>query len=170
VDLYGPLVYCWCRRCRLPDADVADVFQDIFAAVAAHLDGFRKEAAGDSFRGWLLTITRNKIRDYYRRRHHRPEAVGGSAAQELLHNVPDPGDEPHPQAESEDTEFLRRALELVRGDFEENTWQAFWQVVVEDRSAVEVSTALGVSVNAVYKARARVLARLREELGDLIEH
>jgi RNA polymerase sigma-70 factor (ECF subfamily) len=154
----------------MPDADVADVFQEIFAAVAAHLHGFHKEGAGDSFRGWLLTIARNKVRDYYRRRQKHPEAVGGSDAQELLHNLPDPGDESSPPSESEDTDLLRRALELVRGDFEETTWQAFWQVVVEDRSAAEVAAALGVSVNAVYKARARVLARLREELGDLIDH
>jgi RNA polymerase sigma-70 factor (ECF subfamily) len=64
---------------------------------------------------------------------------------------------------------LRRALEMVRGDFGKNTWQAFWWVAVEDRQTDDVSADLGISVNAVRKAKARVLRRLREEFGDLLD-
>src|SRR5277367_2420601 len=67
VDLYAPLVYRWCRRSGLPEQDAADVFQDVFQAVATHIAGFRKEKESDTFRGWLRTITRNKIRDHFRK-------------------------------------------------------------------------------------------------------
>src|SRR6516165_9836782 len=63
VDLYAPLVYHWCQRAKLPPQDAADVFQEVFRSVAEHVVSFRRDRAGDSFRGWLHTITRNKIND-----------------------------------------------------------------------------------------------------------
>src|SRR5262245_26479493 len=68
VNLYAPLVAAWCRRFNVAEQDVADLLQDVFASVACHLDRFRKESPEDTFRGWLATITRNKARDYHRRR------------------------------------------------------------------------------------------------------
>ncbi len=167
VDLYGPLVMAWCRRFGLPEAELADVFQETLAAVATHLGGFRRDRSGGSFRGWLWTITRNKVHDSFRRRHVNPLAMGGAAGQDVLDNLVSPVAEP--SSESDERELLLRALDLVRGDFEDRTWHAFWQVVVEGQSAGDVAPTLGLTINAVYKARARVLARLREELGDLLD-
>src|SRR4051794_38956050 len=59
VELYAPLVYHWCRRARLGEEDTADVFQEVFRAVARTIGAFRRDRAGDTFRGWLRTITRN---------------------------------------------------------------------------------------------------------------
>ena len=77
VDLYAPLVYHWCRRSALSPEDAADVFQEVFRSVAEHIAGFRRDRAGATFRGWLRTITRNKINDHFRRsqgRARRPAA------------------------------------------------------------------------------------------------
>src|SRR5262245_54299739 len=63
VALYAPLVFHWCRRWDLQHQDAADILQDVFQAVATHIAQFRKEREGDTFRGWLRTITRNKVRD-----------------------------------------------------------------------------------------------------------
>lgn len=60
-------------------------------------------------------------------------------------------------------------MELIRGDFSEATWQAFSRVVVAGETASAVAAALGVSENAVYMARHRVLARLRQELEGLLD-
>src|ERR1043166_3893337 len=67
VDLYAPLVYHWCRRAQLGPEDTGDVFQETFRAVSQHIHAFRRDRPGDSFRGWLRTITQNKIRDHFRR-------------------------------------------------------------------------------------------------------
>src|SRR4051812_12629786 len=64
--LYGPVVYDWCRRAGLQDQDAADVGQDVFQAVSSGLNDFRRERSGDTFRGWLWMITRNKLRDHWR--------------------------------------------------------------------------------------------------------
>ncbi|HUY31871.1 MAG TPA: sigma-70 family RNA polymerase sigma factor [Pirellulales bacterium] len=63
LALYGPLVYHWARQKRLQDQDASDIVQEVFRNVATHIGSFRRDREGDSFRGWLWTITRNKIRD-----------------------------------------------------------------------------------------------------------
>jgi|SRR5262245_11089648 len=164
VALYAPLVLHWCRRWGLPAADAADVFQDVFQSVAAHLGGFRRDRAGDTFRGWLRAITRNKVNDHFRRRQKEPGAVGGSEARMLLAQLPEvvPVDE-----DEAEHVILHRALDLVRDEFEPRTWQAFWRTAVEGRPAADVGAELGMSAGAVRVAKSRVLHRLRAELGDL---
>ena len=66
-----------------------------------------------------------------------------------------------------DRGLFGRALELIRGEFEERTWQAFWLTAVEDRAAGDVALELGMSPGAVRVAKSRVLRRLREELGEI---
>ena len=76
VGLYAPLVYRWCRRWDLPKQEIADVFQDVFQAVATHIASFRKEKQGDTFRGWLRTIAHNKVRDHFRKMGREPGGAG----------------------------------------------------------------------------------------------
>jgi RNA polymerase sigma-70 factor (ECF subfamily) len=172
VDLYSPLVRFWCTRAGLRPDDASDVMQDVFRSLAGNLANFRRERTGDTFRGWLWTITRNKIRDHFRTQRSRPDATGGSEAQQWLQEVPDPlaalsedatGDVP------EWKQLFRRALELIRGEFEPRTWQAFWRATVEGHDTGTIAEELGMTGNAVRKAKSRVLHRLRSELGDLIE-
>jgi RNA polymerase sigma-70 factor, ECF subfamily len=169
VDLYAPLVYHWCRRADLGPDDAADVFQEVFRAVAAHVGTFRRDRDGDTFRGWLRTITRNKVRDHFRAQADRPLAAGGTDAQRRLHAVPDPlPAEPDPSELDLVHRQLHRVLEEIRGEFEPRTWQAFWQVQMDGRGTDEVGAALGLTPAAVRKAKFRVLRRLRQELGDLL--
>jgi RNA polymerase sigma-70 factor (ECF subfamily) len=169
VDLYAPLVYRWCRRSDLPEQDAADVFQDVFQAVASHIAGFRKEKDGDTFRGWLRTITRNKIRDHFRKSGREPAGEGGTEAQLRIAALPadsssetgDPGDE------AANRGLVGRALSLIQCEFEPRTWQAFWLTAVEGRAPAEVAGELDMTAGAVRVAKSRVLHRLREELGEL---
>jgi RNA polymerase sigma-70 factor (ECF subfamily) len=155
--LYAPLVRRWCRQRGLQAADTDDLIQEVFRAVLARVGDFRKEQAGDSFRGWLWTITRHKLGDHFRRA-ARPDAATVAALDDLPAEGP-PDDNAAP-------DLLRRALELVRDEFEEASWQAFWGVVVEDRSPAAVAEERRLSVNAVYLAKSRVLRRLRDALGE----
>jgi RNA polymerase sigma-70 factor, ECF subfamily len=171
VSLYSPLVYRWCRQAGLQAADAADVGQEVFRSVARKIGDFRREREGDTFRGWLRTITRNKIRDSFRRKRTELAGAGGSEAQERLLQaqsaVWDESD--NPCDEGERKILYRRAVELVHKEFAERTWQAFWRVAVDEHRPADVAAALGMSVNAVYLAKSRVLRRLREELAGLME-
>src|SRR5436309_7289549 len=74
--LYAPLVYHWCRGMRLAEQDMPDVFQQVFQSVASHIQACHKDKPGDTFRHWLRTITRNKVRDHFRRTARQAQAVG----------------------------------------------------------------------------------------------
>jgi RNA polymerase sigma-70 factor (ECF subfamily) len=166
LRLYAPLVERWCGHWGLRGADADDVRQEVFQAVAAGLDTFRRERSGDTFRGWLRVITRNKLIDHSRRRQRQPEAHGGSDAHRQLQQVAEPQ---LPEDSQEDLSGLyHRALELVRGEFEARTWEAFWRSAVEGQAPALIAADLGVTPAAVRKAKSRVLLRLRQEVGDLI--
>ena len=180
VTLYAPLVAAWCRRWGVLSQDIADVLQDVFSAVAAHLGRFRKDRPGDTFRGWLLVIARNKTVDYFQRRNREPDAAGGTEASARLQGIQDPASNENAQRDlpitgessTDDLVFndvLLRALESIRGEFHERTWQAFWKVVVEGRTASDVAADLDMKPGTVRVAKSRILLRLRRELGDVGE-
>jgi len=165
VRLYGPLVLHWCRQFGLQEADRADVFQDVFRAVARHVAGFRRERPTDTFRGWLRTVTQSKVHEHFRRRGGNPEGVGGSSAYQRLLAVPDAasGSDDQPLS-NDDAILLREVLRLLRGEFQDQTWQAFWRTAADGLPAAVVAQELGMSPGAVRTAKSRVLRRLREEL------
>jgi RNA polymerase sigma-70 factor (ECF subfamily) len=169
VALYAPLVFHWCRHWHLQDQDAADVLQEVFQAIATHVSGFRREKEGDSFRGWLRTITRNKIRDHFRRLQREPEGTGGTEAQIWIAQLSAPLLPEEVSTDDAVTErnLFHRGLNLIRNEFEVRTWQAFWRTTVEGEATKDVAADLAMSPGAVRVAKCRVLQRLREELGDI---
>ena len=171
VDLYGPVVYRWCRQLGVGRADAADVVQEVFAAVAAGAVRFRRETPEHSFGAWLRTITRSKACDHFRRRRGLLDAEGGTTAQQRLLNLPESAEESLSLSVSlkPDARFVHRALEVVRAEFEPRTWDAFWRIAVDGQSPAEAAEAMRLSLSAVYQAKSRVLRRLRRELYDSSE-
>lgn len=169
VRLYGPVLYVWCRQSGLQPEDAADVVQEVFLAVATHLEGFRHDRPGATFRGWLWVIARNKIHDHFRRRAGRAQAQGGTTAQEQLAQLPD-----HPPDSSSSASGRRcpdgvehSALELIRGEFEDRTWRVFLRATIDGHSAAQIAADTGMTKRAVRQAKYRVLRRLRRELDRL---
>ena|SRR6266404_4543798 len=168
VDLYAPLVYGFARKHGLQDADAADLTQEVLRVVAGAVGRFDYDPRQGSFRGWFFTVARNKLRNFISARKHQEQGSGDTGAQDWLEAQPS-GEED--QAASWDQEFEQRlfawAAEQVRSGFQDSTWQAFWQTAVLGKSPKEVAEALAISVGAVYIAKSRVLARLREQIQQL---
>ena len=163
VELYTPMIWEWLRRLQLEPNDASDLLQEVFVILLRKLPEFRYQRDG-SFRGWLRTIVANKHRDHLRRR--LPTAI---AAPEHFDNrqTPDPA---AVVSEKEYRELLvARALQLIQVDFQTVTWQAFWDTTVREQPAEAVAVRHGISVNAVYLAKSRVLRRLREELEGFLD-
>lgn len=166
VHLYGPVVYRWIRRTGLQSCDASDITQDVLMSVSKDLAKFDPTRAAVKFRAWLWTITRRRIADSYR---NRPdEELLGSAIADLA--LLDEDSHPPTDATSDSQTVISRALAIHRDRFDTNSWNAFWATVVEGREPAEVADTLGISRWAVYKARARILQRLRSELAGLIEN
>ena len=167
VDLYAPLIYNVARKRGLQDADAADLTQDVLRAVAGAVGGFAYDPQRGSFRGWLFTVACNKLRNFQAARRRQISASGDPAVNELLAEQPDPHEEQALWDREYEKHLFDWAAEQVRADFEETTWQAFWQTAVEDKSPKDVAKELGVSVGAVYIAKSRVLARLKEKISEV---
>jgi RNA polymerase sigma-70 factor (ECF subfamily) len=171
VAIYSPLVYTWCRRHSLAAHDAADILQEVFRAVHRQIGSFRRERPDDTFRGWLWTITRNKVRDHFRAQQHRPQATGGTDAQLRFADLPDqePVLSEATGVSAAGSSPYHAALELVRTEFEDRTWQAFWRAAIDEQPTDQIAADLGMSVNAVRLAKSRVLRRLRTEFEGLLD-
>lgn len=169
VALYSPLVFYWCRRSGISPEETEDVTQEVFIAAAKGLETFRHDRPGDTFRGWLRGITRNVLLANYRRQKREPVGRGGTAAWESIQSLVDPEVDTSEHDPPEQIQGLyRRALEMVRNQFEERTWQMFWLSTVDERPVSEVAAQYSVTAAAVRKARSRVLHRLKQEVGDVV--
>jgi RNA polymerase sigma-70 factor (ECF subfamily) len=167
VDVYSPLIYRYCRRHRLQDADATDVTQEVLAQMTRSIRTFEYQPQRGRFRDWLGTVTRNKLRRFLEKQGRAVRGRGGDQAAALDEAVA-------PEADNEWTaEFhayvLEVALARIRPHFEETTWRAFEQVWLENRPAVAVAPEVGLSVAMVYVAKSRVLKRLRAEVLHLCE-
>ena len=166
VELYTPLLLlAWCRQIGLSDTDAADLTQTVFMTLYEKLPEFRYDPSR-SFRAWLKTVMMNAWRNQVRHRKSQssisPEAID-----------PDLIPDTDPRLQLDEAEYraqlVRRALTLMQEHFEPNTWKACWEFVVNDRPAAEVAAELGITDNAVYLAKSRVLRRLRHELRGFLD-
>lgn len=170
VEIYEPLVRGWLGRHRLIDSDADDLVQEVMSVVVRRLPDFEHNGRIGAFRTWLKTITTNCLRDHWRAGRRRPRATGESDFQQVLAQLEDPSSSLSQSWDQEhDWHVTRKLLEMLRGDFEPTTWRAFQRTALEGAAAAQVASELGISSNAVFIAKSRVLARLRQEAAGLLE-
>jgi RNA polymerase sigma factor (sigma-70 family) len=170
VDIYEPLIYRLAVNKGLQDADAQDLCQDVFRAVAAAIERWDPDPAKGRFRAWLFRIARNLLVNFLASQGRQVRGSGSTSVQELLEAQP-AGD---PEAEAEfAAEFKRRAFrwaaDQVKNEFADSTWQAFWKTGIDNKPVTAVAKELGLSAGAIYIARTRVLARLRDRVAQLTE-
>jgi RNA polymerase sigma-70 factor (ECF subfamily) len=170
LTVYEPWLRGWLRRHRLQPADTDDLLQNILVVVNQKLPGFVHNGRPGAFRAWLRTILVNQVRSFLRSRrqqqHHQDQAVESPDWLDLL---ADSSSDLSRQWDLEhDQQLVRRLLAIVQPEFQPRTWEVFRLLVLEDRPAAEVAQFCGMELNAVYVAKSRVLARLRQELGGVV--
>jgi RNA polymerase sigma-70 factor (ECF subfamily) len=155
---------------RVPDQDRSDVCQDVFGTVFQRIHEFhRARGDGPSFRPWLREIARNKAGNYFGRKRREGLTVSDSDLEALIPGEAQRPDDSQPSEVDEQTELVRAALDLATAEFQPRTIEAFRRVVLQDEPVGLVVEALAMSPNAVYVAKARVLARIRSILEELDE-
>ena len=166
--IYGPMIYRLACRSGFQDADAADLVQEVLRAVAGAIDRWDPDSSKGPFRNWLFRIARNMMLNLVTNQRRHPRGTGRDDIRSLLESQPSPSAE---DSELFELEYKRQvfhwAADKVRGEFREPTWAAFWQTGVGGKKAQQVANALGMSVGAVYMARSRVVARLREVIRQV---
>ncbi|MCA9142063.1 MAG: sigma-70 family RNA polymerase sigma factor [Planctomycetaceae bacterium] len=166
--VYSPLVRRWVLQAGLPEADVADVTQEVFVRLARYLESYEYDREQARFRTWMRVVTLNCVRDCLRARRNKAVAQGGTAAHNLLQEIAEPETSDDDLSASQDDAFVtQRVLSLIQTDFTEATWQAFWRSTVNCESTASIAAELGLTEGAVRQAKSRVLRRLRQELAEL---
>lgn len=170
TDLYRPLIRSWLQRQGVPTSDREDLGQEVLLSVVKQLPSFEHSGHRGAFRSWLRTIVCRRAADYWRAHGSRAVASGGSGAREALELLADPGSDLNRLWDEEHDHYvLRRLLDLVEEEFEPLTLQAFRRLALDGVSGLAAAQELGLSVDAVYGAKSRVLARIRQEAEGLID-
>jgi RNA polymerase sigma-70 factor, ECF subfamily len=169
TDLYRPLILGWLNRQGVPAEDLEDLSQEVLLSVVKHLPGFQHSGHRGAFRSWLRTIVCSRTADYWRGIDDT-QASGGSGATAALQQIADPDSALNRQWDEEhDRYVLHCLLDLVDEEFEPMTLRAFRRLALDGASGAEAAQELGLSVAAVYVAKSRVLARIRQEAEGLID-
>ena len=170
IELYTPLLLTWLRKYDVQKSDAEDLVQEVLMAVSKDLRSFEHNGRPGAFRSWLRTILVHRLRNFWRARGNRPNALGGSEIDQRLGQLEDPTSEMSQiWNQDHDRHVVKQLLTLAKSNFESNTWEAFRRVALEGAKADEVARELGISLNAVFIAKSRVLSRLRQEAEGLVE-
>jgi RNA polymerase sigma-70 factor, ECF subfamily len=165
VDLYLPLVYRYCRKRGLQDADARDVTQQVLASVHRAIDKFEYDPQRGRFRNWLGTIALHEI-GRHAARDRKPGKGGGEGIGSALAEQ-ESGSVDSAWLEEFNAHIFAAALDRVRPEFDEQTWTAFDATWLREVKPQAAAAELGKPPAWVYKARFKVLQRLRSEIEFL---
>ncbi len=168
-DIYSPLIRHWLSRLPGLHDEIEDLTQEVLVVLFRELPGFERQRHG-SFRAWLRQIAVNRMWAFCKARRKQPYAGGGAEVEELLTQLEDSSSELARQWDRDhDKHVFQKLLVLVQPDFAPSTWQAFTLFALDGQAAARVAKEMGKTISAVVQAKARVLKRLREEAGDLMD-
>ena len=168
-EIYLPLIRSWLRRVPGVGDEADDLAQDVFIILFRELPSFIRQRDG-SFRAWLRQIALNRIRIFQRGRGKRPLPGGGGQSDDYLAQLADAGSDLARQWDEEhDKHVFDKLLAVIKPDFEPRTWEAFTRFALDGQPAAQVAQEMDISEGAVIKAKFRVLKRLREEGGELLD-
>lgn len=166
---YGPMLYRFVRSRGLQDADASDLVQDVMRSVGMAIGRLDYDKQKGGFRAWLFTTTRNKLSTYFEKQKRLGPVGNGTDQQEMLGQASDGNNALEAQWELEyQRQLAAKAIDNLKPTIEPKTWAAFELTAVEGRSAEQAGAQTGLSPGAVYVARSRVTAKLRNEITRLL--
>ena len=164
VNLYAPLVFHWGKSQNLSADDASELVQEVMQILVVKMREFQYNP-NKRFRGWLRTVAANKANDIHRRNNARPTTQNEQSILSIA-----TADDVDLFAETEYRKFLaHRAMELMKSEFDETSWKACQQHLIEGKKADQIAADLGITANMVYLAKSRILARIRQELDGFVD-
>ncbi len=166
VDVYAPLIRGWLARYRFQPSDVDDLVQEVLGVLVREVPNFQHNGRTGAFRHWLRVIAVHRVRTFWRSQKHVPDA----GFLDDLAQLEDENSDLTRQWETDhDRHVVSKFLEVIEKDFEPTTWKAFRRLTFDGAPASQVAAELGISPNAVWIAKSRVLNRLRKEAAGMLD-
>ena len=167
VSAYEPFLRRLVQRQGVPERHVADVTQQILAAIAHSVSQWQDDGSPASFRRWTSRVARNVVIKFMARERRQ---VGGKGGTELIEQLNQVADEADPRQDRlYQHELIVWAAEQVRSEFRPSSWQAFWQTLVDGRPVGEVAAELQVSPGSIYMSRGRIMAKIRAKIAEVLD-
>ncbi len=166
---YEPMVMAFARKLGLNDTDAQDVCQEtMLGFIQAYGDG-RYDRDKGRLRSWLFGIAHRKAIDMKRRRAREIVVGDKTDASAFLGRIESPDQAKEIWEQQWQRSVLRACLEEVSKDLSPNTVKAFDLYVFEQWPVEKVAEQLGISQNAVYIAKTRVMERVRKIKAEMEE-
>jgi RNA polymerase sigma factor (sigma-70 family) len=172
-DTYWRLIYNAAIKARLTDAEAQDAVQETLISVMKSMPNFQYDAKKGSFKGWLLSLTKWRISDQYRKRQrgveHQRRDSAASDETATIERVPGP-DGPELEAlwdEEWERNLVGAALERVKRKVDSKQYQLFDLYVLKKWTVLKVAQTLSVNPGRVYLAKHRVNQLIRKEIDYL---
>ncbi len=166
AEVWGRTLLQYCRRRELQQSDAEEVAQNVLVKMygAISKGNFEHDGEQKKLKHWVYAIAENEIRSFYSRFHNKPKSPGGSIHQEILANL---------GSEEDSGEFesilVSQILEVIRGDFEASTWEAFDLHHIQCVSTPEIAKKMGIKPGTVRQKIYRVMQRLKQELETVLK-
>lgn len=170
VEAYSPLLRSWVARADVQAADADDLVQEVLLVVHGELRSFQHNQRPGAFRCWLRQIVVHRVRNFWRSRGRLIVAGTDSQLAEHLQQLEDDGSQLSRVWDREhNLAVARKLLEMIDARFTESTRQVFRRLVLDGADADTVATETGLSLNAIFTAKSRVLRELRRMGTGLLD-
>ena len=170
--IYSPLLHAWIVRYDVAESDADDLVQEVLIFVAEHLPDFHHNGRTGAFRNWLRQALVYRLRKLWNDRQQRPAGygTGDSRGLDLLNELEDPqSSQSQLWNQEHDRHVLSQLMSRLRSEFAGTTWEAFRLTAIEGEKASVVAEKLGITSNAVWVAKSRVMRRLRQLSEGLMD-
>lgn len=168
-EIYQPLVENWLKSRGINETDVADISQEVMLALSQKLRNFEHNNRTGAFRNWLKTITIHRCRRHWDKNKRKRE-IQGHQVEKLLEQASDPNSELSIIWDREhDLHVLKSVLQIVKNEFDPKVYSVFHRTAFTNLPAKQIADEFGISTGQVYKYKFRVMKRITEEAGPLID-
>lgn len=169
---YWELIYNVARRAGLSEADAQDIVQETILKVHNSLDRFEYNRKRGTFKGWLRTVTRSRLNDFFKKQQRRPAFNKPlEEAADELQNLEDPeGPEIEKIWDEEwNRNLIQTALSRTKKLSSPKQFQIFKCHYIDEWTVRETCRTLGVNAAQVYMAKQRIGKIFREAVETLKE-
>lgn len=158
-NTYWKLIYSVARKAGLTEFEAEEVVQETIISVSKNIGTFRYNPALGTFKAWLLTTTRWRINDQFRKRKaetvEEPEEPIEAALLEQIWST------------EWENHVLEAALDRLKNEVDSRQFQIFECYVIKGWPPQKVAIELGIKTGAVYLAKNRLLPILKEIVNSI---